>query len=130
MKMSTSDIPTGQVQNEKSFYYKELNKYINGLSERFRAKSVIRECVYNNIVKCLLSPKGKLSSLFPSKFIYWVGQHCIVIKIAGVHMACCMLSRKNICIYEAYYDVISEVHMNICHVGRDKTIFEVNSRYS
>jgi hypothetical protein len=128
--MSQSDSTTVEVESAKSLYYKELEKHINSLSERFRLKSVIKECGYNDIIKCLLLPKGKSSGLFSSKFIHWAKQHFILIKIAGTDIACCIKTKKNICTYEAYYNVIGEAHANISHGGRDKTIFELNARYS
>ncbi|CAF3396293.1 unnamed protein product [Rotaria socialis] len=69
--MSQSDSTTVEVESAESLYYKELEKHINSLSERFRAKSVIKQCVYDDIVKCLLLAKGKSSDLFSPKFIHW-----------------------------------------------------------
>ncbi|CAF3467484.1 unnamed protein product [Rotaria socialis] len=108
---------------------KELEQHINSLSEKFRIKSVIRQIAYNDIVKCLLLPKGVPLELFGAKFIFWVKQHFILIKIANVEIGCCIKSKKPICVYEAYYNVIGEAHVTISHGGRDKTIYELNTHY-
>ncbi|CAF4871722.1 unnamed protein product [Rotaria socialis] len=105
--MSQSDSTTVEVESAESLYYKELEKHNNSLSERVRAKSVIKQCVYDDIVKCLLLAKGKSSDLFSPKFIHWTKQHFILIKTAGVDIACCIKSKKNICTYEAYYKNLS-----------------------
>ncbi|CAM2705414.1 unnamed protein product [Rotaria socialis] len=110
-------------------FYKELEQHINSLSEKFRIKSVIRQIAYNDIVKCLLLPKGVPLELFGAKFIFWVKQHFILIKIANVEIGCCIKSKKPICVYEAYYNVIGEAHVTISHGGRDKTIYELNTHY-
>ena len=52
--MSQSDSTTVEVESGGLLYYKELEKHINSLSERFPAKRVIKQCVYADIVKCLL----------------------------------------------------------------------------
>lgn len=128
--MSDSYSTTVQMDNKELLYYQALEKHINSLSERFREKSVIKQSFYNDIVKCLLLPKEKPSGLFSAKFNYWVKQNFIIINIAGVNIACCIKSRKTICIYESYFKVIGEAHANISHGGRDKTIFELNKQYS
>jgi hypothetical protein len=128
--MSESDSTTVQIDNGELLYYKELEKYINSLSKKYQEKSVIKQSVYNDILKCLLLPKGKPLGEFSSKFNFWVKRHFILIKIAGVDIGCCMKSKKPICIYEAYYNVIGEAHATISHGGRDKTIHELNSHYS
>jgi hypothetical protein len=120
IKMSQSQSTTVEVESGETLYYKELEKHISSLSERFRAKSVIKRCIYNDIVNCLSLPKGKTSGLFPPKFIHRTKQHFVLIKIAGINIACCIKSRKNICTYEEYYNCISEAHSNISHGGRDK----------
>ncbi|CAF2132348.1 unnamed protein product [Rotaria magnacalcarata] len=127
-----SELPSTSIQtdSEETRYYQELEKHINSLSMKFREKSVIKQNSYNDIVTCLLSPKGKPLGNFSAKFMYWVKQHFTLMKIAGADMACCIKSKKNICIYETYYSVIHEAHSSISHGGRDKTLFELNSHYS
>ena len=55
---------------DKARYYEELEKHINSLSAKFREKSVIKQNTYNDIIKCLLLPKGKSSVAFSAKFVY------------------------------------------------------------
>jgi hypothetical protein len=38
--------------------------------------------------------------------------------------------KKPVCVYESFYNVITEAHINVSHGGREKTSFELNSRYS
>ncbi len=76
--MSESNSTTVKIDNQQLRYYEELEKHINALSKNFREKSVIKQNVYDNIIKCLLSPKGKRSGSFPSKFMYWVKQHFVI----------------------------------------------------
>lgn len=76
-KMAESNCTAAQIDNGEIVYYKELQKHINCLGEKFREKSVIKQSVYNDIVKCLSLPKGKPSGLFSPKFIYWVKKHCV-----------------------------------------------------
>ncbi|CAF3556660.1 unnamed protein product [Rotaria socialis] len=124
-----SNYTTVQIDSGELIFYKELEQHINSLSEKFRIKSVIRQIAYNDIVKCLLLPKGVPLELFGAKFIFWVKQHFILIKIANVEIGCCIKSKKPICVYEAYYNVIGEAHVTISHGGRDKTIYELNTHY-
>jgi hypothetical protein len=60
--MSQSNSTTVEVDNHEVLYYEELEKHINAMSEKFRNKSVIRQSFYDDIIKCLLAPKGKLES--------------------------------------------------------------------
>ncbi|CAF4638969.1 unnamed protein product, partial [Rotaria sp. Silwood2] len=128
--MAESDPKIAQQNDGELVYYTELEKYINSLSTKFQENSVIKQSVYDDIIKCLLSSKDKPLGLFSSKFVFWVKKHFIAIKIAGVDIACCIKSKKPICIYETYYNVIREAHITISHGGRDKTIHELNSHYS
>ncbi|CAF4564215.1 unnamed protein product [Rotaria sp. Silwood2] len=128
--MSEFDSSILQIDNGEVLYYQELKKHIDSLSEKFREKSVIKQGVYDDIIKCLFIPKGQALGSFSPKFIFWVKQHFVLITIAGVNIACCIKSKKPICIYEAYYNVIGEAHATISHGGRDKTIYELNSHYS
>ncbi|CAF1363369.1 unnamed protein product [Adineta steineri] len=128
--MSESVTTNVLMENGESLYYKELEKHINSLSERYRSKSVIRQNGYNDIIKCVLLLKGTSSHLFSSKFIHWAKQNFILTKIGGVDICCCIKSKKTICTYETYYNVIGEAHASISHGGRDKTSFELNSHYS
>ena len=69
--MSESDLSFVQTDNSELRYYQQLEKRINSLSGRFRAKCIIKQNVYDDIGKCLLLPKGKTSGFSP-KFICWV----------------------------------------------------------
>jgi hypothetical protein len=129
-KMSESNSTTVEIDNQQLRYYEELEKHINAMSKNFREKSVIKQDVYEDIIKCLLSPKGKPLGSLPAKFIYWVKQHFIIIKIAAIDIACCIKTKKSICVYESYYRVIGEAHAIVSHGGRVKTVHEVNSHYS
>jgi hypothetical protein len=128
--MSDLNSTTAQIESGESVYYNELEKYIKSLSEKFRQKCVIHKTVYDDIITCLLLPKGKSSGSFSPKFVFWVKRRFILIKIGGVDVGCCIKSKKPIGIYESYYNMISEAHANISHGGRDKTIHELNSHYS
>ncbi|CAF3385514.1 unnamed protein product [Rotaria sp. Silwood1] len=118
-----------QDNNEKTFYEK-VDNYIDSLSENFREKSVIKQHVYNDILKCLLLPKGTSTHPYSSTFVYWAKQKFILIKIAGIDIVACAKSKKPVCVYEAFYNVITEAHVNVSHGGREKTSFELNSQYS
>ncbi|CAF1467466.1 unnamed protein product [Didymodactylos carnosus] len=128
--MTASSSITIQVNNGETPFYEELEKYINSLSEKFQKKSVFKEKVYDDIVKCLLLPKGKSSDLYSSKFIYWVKHNFVLMKIVDIDIVCCVKSKKPICIYEAFYNVISEGHVTVSHGGRHKTVSVLNSHYS
>ncbi|CAF3230564.1 unnamed protein product [Rotaria sp. Silwood2] len=103
--MSEFDSSILQIDNGEVLYYQELKKHIDSLSEKFREKSVIKQGVYDDIIKCLFIPKGQALGSFSPKFIFWVKQHFVLITIAGVNIACCIKSKKPICIYEAYYNI-------------------------
>ncbi|CAF3196073.1 unnamed protein product [Rotaria socialis] len=120
---------TVQDNNEKNFY-ENVDKYINSLSKKFRDKSVIKQQVYNDILKCLLLPKGTSSDPYSSAFVYWSKQKFLLIKVAGIDIVVCAKLKKPVCVYEAFYNVINEAHTNVSHGGREKTSSELNSQYS
>ncbi|CAF0953530.1 unnamed protein product [Rotaria sordida] len=128
--MSESNSKIVEIDNGELIYYTELEKHINTLSGKFQEKSVIKQSVYDDIIKCLLLSKDKPLTLFSSQFIFWVKKHFIITKIAAADIACCIKSKKPICIYEMFYNVIREAHTTISHGGRDKTMHELNSHYS
>jgi hypothetical protein len=127
--MSESDSTTVQTDNCETRYYEQLEKYINSLNQKFQEKCVIKQNVYNDIVKCFLLPKGKPSDFSP-KFMYWVKRHFMLTKIADVYFACSIKSKKTICTYEDYYKIIGEAHRTVLHGGRIKTVHELNCHYS
>ncbi|CAF5146899.1 unnamed protein product, partial [Rotaria sp. Silwood1] len=57
--MTESDSKIAQQNDGELVYYTELEKYINSLSTKFQEKSVIKQSVYDDIIKCLLSSKDK-----------------------------------------------------------------------
>ncbi|CAF4463262.1 unnamed protein product [Rotaria sp. Silwood2] len=128
--MTASSATTIQANNAETLFYEEVDKHINSLSVKFRQKCVPKQNVYDDIIKCLTLPKGKPSGLYSSKFIYWVKQNFILMKLSGIDIGCCIKLKKPICIYEAYYNVISEGHAAVSHGGRHKTAFELNAHYS
>ncbi|CAF4839289.1 unnamed protein product [Rotaria sp. Silwood1] len=81
--MTESDSKIAQQNDGELVYYTELEKYINSLSTKFQEKSVIKQSVYDDIIKCLLSSKDKPLGLFSSKFVFWIKKLFIVIKIFG-----------------------------------------------
>ncbi|CAF4996115.1 unnamed protein product [Rotaria sp. Silwood1] len=114
-----------QDNNEKTFYEK-VDNYIDSLSENFREKSVIKQQVYNDILKCLLLPKGTSTHPYSSTFVYWAKQKFILIKIAGIDIVACAKSKKPVCVYEAFYNVITEAHVNVSHGGRVMTRLQID----
>ena len=52
--MSEMDLSIIQTDNCELRYYQQLKQHINSLSERFRAKSIIKQNVYEDIGKCLV----------------------------------------------------------------------------
>ncbi|CAF1552184.1 unnamed protein product, partial [Adineta ricciae] len=108
--MSSPDLTTVQTDNNEVRYFEELENHIKSMSLKFQEKSVIKQCTYNDIIKCLLSPKGSLPDLCTSKFSHWAKRHFVLDKIAGVDIACS--------------------HDTISHGGRGKTIHELNSHHS
>ncbi|CAF1429135.1 unnamed protein product [Rotaria sordida] len=115
--------------NEKTFYEK-VEEHISSLNTNFRAKCVIKQKIYDDIQKCLLAPKGTSDGFHSSTFVYWARQKFVLIKIAGIDIVACTKSKKPICVYEAFYNVITEAHHTVSHGGREKTSFELNSQYS
>ncbi|CAF5229322.1 unnamed protein product, partial [Rotaria magnacalcarata] len=81
-------------------------------------------------MQCLLLAKGKKLDPHSPVFVYWAKQKFILIKIGNIDIVACVKSKKPVCVYEYFYNVIKERHTNISHGGRDKTIFELNFQYS
>ena len=128
--MSESNSTQTQIDSTVNAYYEALQKHIDSLTQKFQEKSVIQRNSYNDIAKCLLKPKRKPLDLFSSQFSSWAKKHLVLITIAGVDIGCCNKSKKPICVYEEYYNVINEAHTNVSHGGRDGTIHELNLHYS
>ncbi|CAF3626874.1 unnamed protein product [Rotaria sp. Silwood1] len=121
---------TLEVDNHEIIFYKKLDEYINSLHEKYRKKSVIKQQVYNDVLQCLSLPKGKSSESHSPKFIYWAKCHFNIVKIAGNDIVICIKSKKPVCVYEAFYKIISEAHNTVSHGGREKTYSEIISQYS
>jgi hypothetical protein len=119
-----------QVNSNEKLFYKKIDEYINKLETKFREKSVIKQDMHNKIQKCLLLAKGISDNEFPATLVYWVKHKFILLKIAGNDIVVCIKTRKPVCVYEAFYNVITEAHKNVSHGGHEKTSFELNSQYS
>jgi hypothetical protein len=119
-----------EVDNTEKVFYEKVDEYINSLHKNYRKKCVIKQQVYDDILKCLLLPKGTSSDPYSSKFVYWAKCHFNLVKIAGLDIVFCVKLKKPVCIYEAFYNVISEAHIAVSHGGREKTYFEITSQYS
>jgi glutaredoxin 2 len=73
-----------QMNNDEKNYYVKVDEYINSLDEKFREKCIIKQQVYDDILKCLLLRKGSPSDAYSSTVVYWVKHKFILIKIAGI----------------------------------------------
>ena len=62
--MSQSNSATVETNNSVLHFYEQLEKHINSLGRKFRDKSIIKQNINNNIVKCLLLTKGKPSGIY------------------------------------------------------------------
>ncbi|CAF2018050.1 unnamed protein product [Rotaria magnacalcarata] len=91
--MSQSNLTTIETTNSELHFYEQLEKHFNLLDQKIRDNSVIKQNIYNDIVKCVLLAKGKPSGFSP-KFIYWVKRHFILTNIAGVDLVYCIKSKK------------------------------------
>ncbi|CAF4153491.1 unnamed protein product [Rotaria sp. Silwood2] len=60
-----------QMNHDEKIYYEKVDEYINSLDKMFREKCVIKQQVYDDILKCLLLPKGSRSDAYSSTFVYW-----------------------------------------------------------
>ncbi|CAF4607507.1 unnamed protein product, partial [Didymodactylos carnosus] len=114
---------------EKPFY-EELEKHINSLNSKYREKFVIRKQTCDDISKALLLERDKKSDLFSPPFIFWARNNFVLVRTAGIETVSCAKSKKSVCVYEAFFTVISECHIAVSHGGRDKTFGEIQSHYS
>ena len=114
----------------KFSFTNNLDKYIDSMSEKFRKKCVMKRAVYSDVLKRLSLPKDKSVGLFSSQFIYWMKQRFVLTRVAVVEIGCCIKSKKTICSYEAFYNVISETYVTTSREDRHKTVFELNTQYS
>ena len=116
--------------NNKKIFYEKVEEYINSLSKNFRAKCVIKQHIYNDILICLETPKGKSCASLSSTFVYWTRKKFVFVKIAGTNIVACAKLKKSVCVYESLYNVINEAHNVISHCGREKTTYKLNRHYS
>ena len=66
--------------------------------------------------------KTNRAVLFSSRFVYWVKQRFVLMRVVGVKIGCCIKSKKPICIYD---NVIGEAHATTSHGGRHKTVLNL-----
>ncbi|CAF1433609.1 unnamed protein product [Rotaria sordida] len=125
-----SDLTVVEENINIKYFYDKVDEYINSLDQKCRWKAVITQELYNKIQQCLLLPKGTSSNLFSTNFTYWVKHKFVLIKIAAIDVVACIKTKKAVCIYENFYNVINEAHTNIPHGGREKTMYELNCQYS
>ena len=118
------------IDNNEEVFYKKIDECINSLHKNHRDKCVIKQQMYNNILKCLSLPKGVPCNSYSSKFVYWTKCNFNLVKIAGSDIVFCVKLKKPVCVYEAFYNVISEAHINASQGGREKTYSEIISQYS
>ncbi len=59
-KMSESNSTTVETNKGELRYYEQLEKHINSLGPKFREKSVMKQYIYKEIIRCLLLLKGKV----------------------------------------------------------------------
>ena len=116
--------------NNKKIFYEKVDEYISSLSKNFRAKCVIKQHIYNDILICLEMPKGKSCASSSSTFVYWARKKFVLVKIAGTNIVVCAKLKKPVCVYESLYNVINKAHNVISHGGREKTTYELNRHYS
>ncbi|CAF1358344.1 unnamed protein product [Didymodactylos carnosus] len=126
--MSSSSVTTLQanIDLEKPFY-EELEKHINSLNSKYHEKFVITKQTCDDISKALLLERGKKSDL---SFIFWARNNFVLVRTAGIETVSCAKSKKSVCVYEAFFTVISECHIAVSHGGRDKTFGEIQTHYS
>ncbi|CAF0983467.1 unnamed protein product [Didymodactylos carnosus] len=115
--------------SEKGFF-DDVEKYVASLQEKYREKTFIRKETYDKILKSLLLEKGTSSESIPTKLVFWARKNFIIEKIAGTDIVCCSKNKKPLCIYESFFNVMKECHLNVSHGGRTKTLNEINSHYS
>ena len=107
--MMESNSTIVQMNNDEKIYYEKVVEYINSLDQNFREKSVIKQQVYDDILKCLLLPKGSPPDAYSSTFVYWVKHKFILIKIAGIDIVAGIKSKKtfvctlNVSLFTTFY---------------------------
>ncbi|CAF4327003.1 unnamed protein product, partial [Didymodactylos carnosus] len=125
--LPTTDAPSDQSENR---FFEDFDNYIDSLKEKFREKHVIKKNTYDTIMTVLSLEKGKSSRLFTPAFAYWARKHFEKNDVCSVNVLYCLSSKKPVCVYQGFFNIIQECHHNVAHGGRDKTVAEVNSHWS
>lgn len=55
--------------NGEKIFYEKVDDHINSLSKNFREKYVIKQQVYNDVLKCLQLLKGTFGDSYASTFV-------------------------------------------------------------
>ncbi|CAF1227611.1 unnamed protein product [Rotaria sordida] len=119
------------IDNNEKVFYEKIDEYINSLHKNHHEKCVIKRQVYNDILKYLLLRKEAPCNPYSSKFVYWTKSNFNSIKIAGSEIVIfCVKLKKPMCVYEVFYNVISEAHITVSHGDRENTYSEIISQYS
>ncbi|CAF4132802.1 unnamed protein product [Rotaria magnacalcarata] len=103
-----------------NIFYETLDVHIHNLNEKFRAKYVITEEMYENIPLVLRDSCGD------AQFKYWAQKYFTLVKIGDPNVVYNhgRVSRP-VVTYEELYTKLYESHNRVGHHGRDKTWEEV-----
>ncbi|CAF4604905.1 unnamed protein product [Rotaria socialis] len=106
-------------------FYKKLDLHIQNLHQKFRAKYVIKNEMYKDIILVLCDGWGD------SQFKHWVQKHFILVKNSDVNVVYSSgKASRPVVTYEKLYTKLYECHNRVGHHGRDKTWKEVKANYS
>ena len=100
-------------------FYKSLDKYIEGLNQKFREKFCIKQTLYEDIILVLRDGWGD------SQLKFWVSRNFKLVIIGDQSVVYEIKSNLPVVTYENLYDRINECHERVGHHGRDKTWAEV-----
>ena len=75
--MSEFDSTNIQIDNDEVLYCQELQGHIDFISPKIPRKKVIKQGVYDDIIKCVFMLKGKVSGSYSLKFIFCINQHFV-----------------------------------------------------
>ena len=125
-----SNSALAEADHNEIVFYEKLDEYINSLHQNYRKKCVIKQQCYNDILRCMMLPKGTVSEFCSAKFIYWAKSHFNLAKIDGNDSVICGKSKEPLCVYEAFYKIMHEEHIAVVHGGYEKTYSEIVSQYS
>ncbi|CAF3952474.1 unnamed protein product [Rotaria magnacalcarata] len=74
-----------------------------------------KQC-YNEILHCIMLPKGTASELCCSRFVFWAKSHFNLLEIVGNDIVIRAKSKKPVWVYEAY--------IAVAHGGRERLILK------